>query len=491
MKGPSIHHTLHDLDLLNTKTCRLNRWAFAIRPQEKNPVALIRATLRIILIIVHEFFSTHITIRASALSFTIIMSMIPMLAMSTAILKGLGNENQLKTAAYLFIDQLDPQVTSAETTPAQGETPPSPEDVATPPAMTLNNHLHNAVDTIFNYVDNTNFAALGAFGIIGLLFTVILVLSSVEEAMNAIWHTKRGRSLFRKVMDYLALLIVLPISINVAIAGEAILKSPLILGYVTAVIPSVWAVHMLFKLLPFVFITLSLMLMYLFFPHVRVKTSAALSGAIFASVFWFIVQRAYIILQIGVAKYNAIYGSFATVPLFLIWVYLGWTFILLGAVLAHAIQNHKQYQLPGRIDKPQHKLQRAFDVLLAIYKNFIQTQLTTMDTLQNACPHESRADLFQTLAQLKQGKMIYTVRRDGSTIYMPSRPAAKVSASDVVTLILGHDPAKPTAGGNMTDRIIKDACQVISTEEFPGLPHNMEPLQRKNNFTPNPTDLSH
>ena len=136
--------------------------------------------------------------------------------------------------------------------------------------------------------------------------------------------------MFRKIMDYLALLILLPISINVALAGDAILESPEIMALSLYVIPSDWAVTMLLKFLPFLFVILTLMVMYMFFPNVRVKTYAAFSGAVFAGIFWFLVQKAYIILQIGVSKYNAIYGSFATVPLFLIWVQLGWTFILLG-----------------------------------------------------------------------------------------------------------------------------------------------------------------
>ncbi|MCW5208965.1 YihY/virulence factor BrkB family protein, partial [Desulfobulbus sp. US1] len=107
---------------------------------------------------------------------------------------------------------------------------------------------------------------------------VIMVLSSVEDAMNAIWHTRRGRSLFRKIMDYLALLVLLPISVNIALAGDAILESPKIMEYITTFIPSAWVVQMLLKLLPFIFITLSLMMMYLFFPMLRLKRQRPFAG---------------------------------------------------------------------------------------------------------------------------------------------------------------------------------------------------------------------
>ena len=446
------------------KAGRLRQWAFAHRPEERQLTAAVRSALRVLIIMIQEFFNSNVSLRASALTFSIILSMVPMLAMSTAILKGLGNENQLKTAAYIFIDQLDPQQAQTAGTSAAASSKATPQA----PSPSLNRHLHNAVDTIFDYVDDTNFAALGAFGIVGLLIAVILVLSSVEEAMNAIWHTRRGRSLFRKVMDYLALLILLPISINIALAGEAILKSPAIMDYIATLIPSAWVVQMLLKLLPFVFITLSLMMMYLFFPHVRVKTTAALCGAVFASVFWFIVQRAYVVLQIGVAKYNAIYGSFATVPLFLIWIQLGWTFILLGAVLAYAIQNRNHYHLPGKADKPQQSLQRAFDVLLCVYHNFALARPTSMEQLLAGCPGESRLDLIQTVDLLTRGGLLHTVEeQNGSPRIMPSRPAEKLTAAEVVSLVLGHDRNPATVGGTLADRIIQAAKQVVAAEDFP------------------------
>ena len=454
------------------------QWAFAHHPEEGQVKAALRSSLRVLVIMVQEFFNTKISLRASALTFTIILSMVPLLAMSTAILKGLGSGDQLKTVAYRLIDQLDPQQSSTKPATGTAVTFPNASDTtneanatdeSTPQEQipSLSTHLHNAVDTIFNYVDNTNFAALGAFGIAGLLIAVIMVFSSVEEAMNSIWHTKRGRSLFRKIMDYLALLILLPISINVAIAGDAILESPRIMGYISTVIPSAWVVQMLLKLLPFMFITLSLMMVYLFFPHVRVKTLPAFCGAVFASIFWFLVQRAYIVLQIGVAKYNAIYGSFATVPLVLIWIHLGWTFILLGAVLAYAIQNRNHYRLPDTGSKPQQALQRAFDVLLSVYNNFSLAGSTTSEQLLASCPGENKADLDRTVELLTRGGLLHRINENGSAELMPSLPAEKLTAAAVVRLILGHDQGVDTPGGTLADQIIQAAEDKIVPADFP------------------------
>jgi membrane protein len=447
---------------------RLAAWSFARRDDDSQMMMTFRILGRILTIMIHEFSATHITLRASALTFTILLSLVPLLAMSTAILKGLGSGDQLQMIAYRFIDQLDPP--ERHDAAGRDETAPSTQGVSDStgqmPNPSSNGSLRKVADTVFTYVDKTNFAALGAFGIAGLLITVVMVFSTMEEAMNAIWHTRRGRPLFRKIMDYLALLVLLPISINVAIAGDAILESPKMMAYIQTVIPSAWLVQMLFTLLPFLFITLTLMMMYLFFPHVRVKTLPALCGALFASIFWFLVQRLYILMQIGVAKYNAIYGSFATVPLVLIWIQVGWTFILLGAVLAYAVQNHHYYQAPGMVSKPQKTLQRAFDVLLAVYADFVQGRPTTLEDLEETCSADTQVELARTVDLLIRGGLLHLTGQNGSAGLMPSRPADKVRARDVVHLVLGHDQPSATPGGTLADLIIRAAEEAADRVDF-------------------------
>ncbi|HER62691.1 MAG TPA: YihY/virulence factor BrkB family protein [Desulfobacteraceae bacterium] len=471
----------------------LKQWAFRLNHDDNGLQASVRSWLRIFFIMAHEFPDTAITIRAAALTYSIVLSMVPILAMSTAVLKGLGSDNQIKIAAYAFIDQLEPGLPPEEKSsgdPARispesdtGQeitaTAEPPPDTAPPSAdrrtlqetardaeiQSLTNHLRSAVDTIFDYVDRTNFAALGAFGIAGLLLAVVLVLSTIESAMNEIWHTKEGRSVSRKVMDYLALLILLPISINLALAGDAVLESPRMMSYLHTIIPSVWAVATLLKLLPFFFVVLTLMVMYQFFPNVRVKTHAALAGALFAGFFWFVVQRVYIVLQIGVAKYNAIYGSFATVPLFLIWIHLGWTFILLGASLAYAVQNRNQYQLPGKISTPQRDLQLAFDILNTTYANFARKTATTIDDLALANKGDELGNIQEITDRLIDGGLLYRTENDGPG-FVPAAPSENIEAREVVRLILGHEDI-PTPGGEFSQRVIKAAEAAIPPEAFP------------------------
>ncbi|WP_417911939.1 YihY/virulence factor BrkB family protein [Candidatus Electronema sp. TJ] len=448
--------------------CRLSRWAFAYRPDEKRPAAVLRSLLRILLIMGHEFVGSSISLRASALTFSVVLSMVPLLAMSTAILKGLGNGDQMRIAAHRLINQLDPDAAAKEEQlQEQAEQLGAAAEAKEPEPPSLNRHLRNAVDSIFDYVENTNFAALGAFGIVGLLIVVITVLNAVEDAMNAIWHTRRGRSAFRKLMDYLALLVLLPISVNIALAAEAVLKSQKIMKYIDAALPSSW---LLLKLLPFLFITLSLMLMYLFFPSVKVRTGAALCGALFGAVFWFIVQRLYVMLQMGVANYNAIYGSFATVPLFLVWMQLGWMFILLGAVLAYAIQNRNHYRLPGAESTVRQRLQQAFDVLLTVYGGFARAEAVGEEELAAVCAVRNEAELSQTVELLLSGGLLHEIEQNGAAAYAPSRPAEQLDAAQVVRLVFGRGSEKDSDGGRLAEQVVQMAEEAIAPEAFPVWP---------------------
>jgi len=324
-------------------------------------------------------------------------------------------------------------------------------------------HLRNAVDMVFDYVDRTNFAALGAFGIIGLLVVVLLMLNNIESTMNVIWHSAKSRPLGRKIMDYLALLILLPISLNTAIAGGAILQSKKMMGYITTLVPSEWLIRMLLKGLPFLFIVGCLTFIYQFFPYARVKTYAALIGALFSSICWFIVLQLYITLQIGVSQYNAIYGSFATVPLFLIWLHLGWIFLLLGAALAYAVQNRNRYNpaLDGTIS-PSHQLQLALDILQRVYTNFAFHRATDIHDLAASLPEEPIARLSETCMILIKGGLLYRIADTEELTIAPAQPLDRLKATDVLTLILGKDTTD-SPGGRLAEEMITIAGS--------GMPH--------------------
>lgn len=433
------------------------KWAFTETGKNSALSRGIRCYARILIIVYREATRAKISIRASALTYSVILSMVPLLAMSTAVLKGLGSGDQLKVAAVRFIEQVEPRPTTQQTQPEST----SLDLVAEPVQNTMTAHLYQAVDTIFDYVDKTNFAALGIFGIGATLIVVIMVFSTIEDAMNDIWREDKGRPLFRKVMDYLALLILLPVSINMALAGETILASDRIMRYIHTIIPFDWMIAALFKFFPFVFIIITLMLVYLFFSRARVTTSAAFTGALFATIFWFLTQKVYIILQVGVAKYNAIYGSFATVPLFLIWVYLGWNFVLSGAALAYGVQHRNDYSPFTEPIPPQRKLQIAFDILHQVYTDFHARRPTTIVSLAGKLTDAPTVEIKELTTKLVEADLLHRSNDNGKPAFLPATASELLNSGEVLDAIVGHTN-NSTYGSYLANVALKGAHKALA-----------------------------
>ncbi len=434
----------------------LASWADSNPPSASFLQKKMRGAVRLILITIKEFGANNLSLRSAALTYTVLLSLVPVLAMSTAVVKGLGGGDQLKKAAYAYIDTLE---TSSSSLKVPGFNP-SPEKTGTQEkgTKTLTAHLRSAADTLFDYVERTSFTTLGTIGMIGILLSVILVLNHIESAMNCIWKVDNGRPLLRKIADYLALLILMPVSINVAFAASAFLKNPALAAKMDLVIPFIWLQTLLLKLLPVFFIAFTLYIIYIFFPNTRVKTLPAVFGAILAALLWFTVQNIYITLQVGVAKYNAIYGSFATLPLFLVWMYLGWIFILTGAQVAYGIQNLGTYTLLRKEEAPSLQLAAAFDITECIYTSFSNDTAILPGDLYQQLPHYSRTVLSQVLARLQDTGIVHC--SSTTKQLLPAAPMDQLRSRKIIKAIFGTE-TPDTPGGQKSRQIIALAAKAV------------------------------
>jgi membrane protein len=244
-------------------------------------------------------------LRASALTYSTLLSLVPLLALMFAVLKGFGVQRRLEPLLVKHIAMGNPEV----------------------------------VHQIIEYVDNTKIGALGALGLVALLFTAVSVLSNIERSFNDIWQVRRGRHVFRKVADYIAMLVVGPILLLASLSLGTVLQTSGAAATLELLGP---VQNLLLHAAPYVSIWVALALVYLLMPNRRVPLGAAVLGGVVAGTLWKIAEGLYIQFQFGMAKYNAIYGAMAQLPMLLVWVYLSWCLVLLGAELAFV------YQLPGR-----------------------------------------------------------------------------------------------------------------------------------------------
>lgn len=196
------------------------------------------------------------------------------------------------------------------------------------------------IEFAHSLLQETRGGLIAGVGVVVLFGTMIQVLSNVEWAFNEIWGVEQGRTWERKITDYLALVLLCPFLVAASSAATVLITTQVTLvveqlDLLKVVSP---AISFALKLLPYGFIWILLTGLYLFMPNTRVRFGSALVAGLVAGTGYQLVQKIHIYFQLGVAKYNAIYGSFAALPLFLIWLQLSWLIVLIGAAIAHAHQ---------------------------------------------------------------------------------------------------------------------------------------------------------
>jgi membrane protein len=272
--------------------------------------------LRVIILSGRGFQESQCLLRASALTYLSTLSIVPIFALAFGIAQGFGLAKNLReTLITRFAGH---------------------EDVFT-----------IVFDFAENAINNTKGSVIAGIGLLMLFYTIMMMLNSVEETFNAIWKVKRQRSFVRKFTDYLAIMIFTPIilvvsgSVTVFLHSEFIditKKTESIFNYIDPI------VLFSYDLIPFVLIWLLLTLNYIILPNTHVNFLSSLIAGAATAIMYQVVQWVYIKFQIGVGNYNAIYGSFAALPLFLVWLQTSWIIILFGAEIAYAHQHANKYE---------------------------------------------------------------------------------------------------------------------------------------------------
>lgn len=310
--------------------------------------------LRIVLLAVRRFNMNKCELRASALTFYSLLSIVPVVALAFAVAKGFGVEKILG-------EQLMAKM--------QGQ-----EEVA-----------ERIIGFAQSFLENTKGGAIAGVGIVLLFWTVIKVLGNVEKSFNDIWGVKTARAMGRKFADYLSIMMICPVLLIIASSVTVLLTTQVsgmlerlsFLGYLADVL--IW----LLKIVPYGVIWLVFTFIYAFMPNTKVELKSALWGGILAGTIYQLVQLAYITFQIGVSNYGAIYGSFAALPLFLVWLQLSWLIVLLGAEISFAHQNVGTYEFEQDCLGVSHSFKRMIALMITslCVKHFLNAEkpLTAKD----------------------------------------------------------------------------------------------------------------
>jgi len=362
--------------------------------------------LRVLILSIRGFDEDRCQLRASALTFYSLISIVPVAAMAFGIAKGFGFERMLQA-------QLRSKLAGQEEV------------------------VSKVIQFSHSLLESTKGGLLAGVGVIVLFWAVIKVLGQIEDSLNDIWAIREQRSLSRKFGDYLSLMLVCPVlillssSVTVFVTTQVtmILEKITILGAFSPI------VFFLLKLLPYTLLWGLFTFLYIFMPNTKVRFSSALLAGIITGTIFEIVQWAYITFQIGTAKYNAIYGSFAAFPLFLVWLQLSWLLVLYGAELSFAHQNVDTYEFEPDALQASRRLKTLLSLQIAqrIIQNFARGEAAlTAGQISQQLEIPIRL-VNEILFELTQSNIVSTteIGGDGERGFQPARDIHTLTIAQV------------------------------------------------------------
>jgi membrane protein len=315
--------------------------------------------LRIVLITMREFLSDQCHLRASALTYYTLLSVVPVAAMGFGIAKGFGFDKLLEK-------QLLERFPGQETMVMQ------------------------IVNFAQSLLEQTKGGLIAGIGIAVLFWSVIKVLGQIEQSFNDIWEVKKPRSLARKSSDYLFVMLIGPFFLIISSSATVFIRTQITLITAKVALLGYFSPFIFFvlKLFPFFLIWVLFTFIYILMPNTKVNFISGMVAGLISGTIFQLVQWAYIYFQVGVTKYNAIYGSFAALPFFLVWLQISWLIVLFGAEISFAHQNVDIYEFKPDLSRISFHFKKLLSLLIThlLIKNFSKggnplTNVQISDTL--------------------------------------------------------------------------------------------------------------
>lgn len=361
--------------------------------------------LRILFLSVRGFFQDQCTLRASSLTYYTLISIVPVLAMTLAVAGGFGFGEALRNEIFsYFQDQKEAVV--------------------------------QIVQFADQLIEETRGGVIAGFGFLILFWSVSALLNNMEISLNHIWNVKRMRSWRRIVSDYLALMLIAPFlfllssstTVFVVTQLESLVRS---LPFAPFFISSL---SFLLHLLPYALFWILFTFIFIFMPNTRVRFRSAFVGGAVTGTLYLIVQWGYIFFQVGVSRHGAIYGSFAALPLFLIWIQLSWFIVLFGAEISYAHQTLEYHEFGEAAERMSYSLRRLLGlwVVYLVVQHYVRGKgPLTHEALvkRHQIPHRA---LNRILQELIESRILVEVRGDKDDLaYVPAKSPDELRVSDV------------------------------------------------------------
>jgi membrane protein len=362
--------------------------------------------LRIIVLATRGFNNDNVQLRASALTFYSLLSIIPVAAIAFAIAKGFNLD---KTLENLIIEKFQSQ-----------------QQVLT-----------FLLETSKSAIKETRGGYIAGVGMIILFWSVMSLLNHIESSFNFIWQIRSSRPWYRKFTDYLTIMLIAPVFIILSSSISVFISTKLADFMTTAPILDFFKpiISFLFKFAPYFLTWITLTILFIIMPNAKVKFRPALISGIIAGTIIQVLQYIYIDLQFGITKLSAIYGSFAAVPLFIVWLQSTWIIVLLGAELSFANQNVSRYEFESEALNISNYQKRALTLMMLnmIIRNFSvgERPISAEHIAMNLkIPVRLARDILQDLSSVHLVSVIHE-NENKERLYQPAIDINKLTVSYV------------------------------------------------------------
>ena len=379
-----------------------------VRNKEVSPIRFLGVrVLRMMVLTARGLMDGRWQLRASALTYYSMLSVVPAMAFIFGIAQGFGLEAHLQNFLYKNFE--------------------GQEDI-----------VSGILEFSRTLLTNVKGGVMAGIGLIILFWAIFRVLSQIENAFNEIWGIKRPRPLGRRVVDYLALMLIFPFlmvissTVTVFVTSEvpAFVNRIDLLGAVSPLI------LFLLQLTPYFVLWLLFTYLYIFMPNAKIKFGSGALAGVVAGTGYQVFQNIYIGSQLGLARYNAIYGSFAALPLFIIWLHFSWLIVLFGAELACAHQNAESEDFGLEVPSLSYSLKRllALRIMHLIISRFISGP-RDLDAAAVARKLDTPVQLVnQVVYELVESGLVSEVKlnEEGNIIYQPAQDPEHLTIKYVI-----------------------------------------------------------
>ena len=376
-----------------------------VQREDISPVRyLLYEVIKKVLLAVEYFTTKRMMDSAAALTYSTLLAIVPIMAVVFAIARGFGYSKYIET---WFRESLSSQPQVAEA----------------------------IIGFVNSYLVHTKSGIFLGIGLLFMLWTVIMLISNIEKAFNDIWQVSTPRSIFRTITDYMAMFLLAPIIIVVT-SGISIMMATFANGIGDSFIVAP-TLRFVLRLLPYIIMSAVFIALYVFMPNTKVKVRSAIVPGILAGVAMQGLQLVYIHSQIWVTGYNAIYGSFAALPLFMLWVQISWTICLFGAELAYTNQNLEKFAFRASTDDLSHRYRLLLSAYLMtlICRRFEEGKkpYTALELkLETNIPIRITHDLLENLTRVHLLSEMTNDEKGTEVVYQPAESTARLSVGMMI-----------------------------------------------------------